>query len=71
VVNFATTKYVSSTMFPHCSINRLGTSPDGKMHNQNDHILTDKRQHQTTVYVELMMTMFIIWWLQKLQGACQ
>jgi hypothetical protein len=41
VVNFATSKnlVVKSTVFPHRSIHKYTwTSPDGKMHNQIDHI---------------------------------
>jgi hypothetical protein len=48
VVNFATSKnlVVKSTMFPHRSIhNYTWTSPDGKAHNQIDHILIDRRRH--------------------------
>jgi hypothetical protein len=41
VVNFATSKnlVVKSTMFPHRKIHKYTwTSPDGKMHNQIDHV---------------------------------
>jgi endonuclease/exonuclease/phosphatase family metal-dependent hydrolase len=47
VVNFATSKNltVKSTMFRHRNIHKFTwTSPDGKTHNQIDHILTDRRQ---------------------------
>jgi hypothetical protein len=47
LVNFATPKNhrVKSTMYPHRSIHKYTwTSPDGKSHNQIDHILVDKRR---------------------------
>jgi hypothetical protein len=46
VVNFATSKnpVVKSTMFPHRKIHKYTwTSPYGKIHNQIDHILVDRR----------------------------
>jgi hypothetical protein len=45
VVNFATSKnlVVKSTMLPHRSIHKYtSTSPNGKTHNQIDHILIDR-----------------------------
>ena len=45
-VNFATSKnlVVKSTMFPHRNIHKYTwTSPDGKTHNQIDHVLIDRR----------------------------
>jgi hypothetical protein len=48
LVNFATSKNLrlKSTMFPHCKILKYAwTSPDGKTHNQIDHILVDRRRH--------------------------
>jgi hypothetical protein len=48
VVNFATSKnlVVKSTMFPHWNIHKYTwTSPDGKTHNQINHILIDRRWH--------------------------
>jgi hypothetical protein len=48
IVNFATSKniIVKSTMFPHSNIHKCSwTSPDGKTHNQIDHILIDRRWH--------------------------
>jgi hypothetical protein len=37
---------VKSMMFPHRNIHKFTwTSPDGKIHNQTDHILIDRRQH--------------------------
>ena len=46
IVNLATSKnlVVKSTMFPHRSIHKYTwTSPDGKTHNQIDHVLIDRR----------------------------
>ena len=46
IVNFATSKnlVVKSRMFPHRDIHKhTWTSPDGKTHNQIDHILIDRR----------------------------
>jgi hypothetical protein len=48
IVKFATLKnlLVKSTMFPHQNIHKYTwTSPDGKTHNQIDHILIDRRWH--------------------------
>jgi hypothetical protein len=45
LVNFATSKsfIVKSTMFPHRKIRKnTWMSPDGKTHNQIDHILVDR-----------------------------
>ncbi|PNF34106.1 hypothetical protein B7P43_G01139 [Cryptotermes secundus] len=50
VVNFVTseTLTVKSTMFPHRNIHKFTwTSPDGKIHNQIDHILIDRRRHSS------------------------
>jgi endonuclease/exonuclease/phosphatase family metal-dependent hydrolase len=36
---------VKSTMFPHCNIHTYTwMSPDGRTHNQIDHILVDRRR---------------------------
>jgi hypothetical protein len=54
VVNFAISKHliVKSTMFPLCNINKFTwTSPDGKTHNQIEHILIDRRQHSSVLDV--------------------
>ncbi|PNF41609.1 hypothetical protein B7P43_G10463 [Cryptotermes secundus] len=54
VVNFATSKNltVKSTMFPHRNIHKFTwTSPDGKIHNQIDHILIDRRRHSSILDV--------------------
>jgi endonuclease/exonuclease/phosphatase family metal-dependent hydrolase len=54
VVNFATSKnlVVKSTIFPHRSIHKYPwTSPDGKTHNQIDHILIDRRWHSSVLDV--------------------
>ena len=49
-LKFATSKrlVVKSTMFPHQNIHKYTwTSPDGKTHNQIDHILIDRRWHSS------------------------
>jgi endonuclease/exonuclease/phosphatase family metal-dependent hydrolase len=50
VVTFATSQdlVVKSMMFPHRNIHKYTwTSPDGKTHNQVDHILIDRRWHSS------------------------
>ena len=71
IVNFATAKnlVVKSTMFRHQNIHKyIWTSPDGKTHNQIDHILIDKRWLSNILDVrsfrELTMIPIIIWWLK-------
>jgi hypothetical protein len=47
LVNFATSKNFrdKSTVVPHCNIYKYTwTSPDGKTHNQIDHVLVDRRR---------------------------
>jgi hypothetical protein len=54
VVNFATVKnlVVKSTMFPHRNIHKYTwTSPDGKTHNQIEHVLIDRRRHSSVLDV--------------------
>jgi len=54
LVNFATSKNlaIKSTMFPHRNIHKYTwTSPDGKTHNQIDHILIDGRWHSSVLDV--------------------
>ena len=54
IVNFATSKnlVVKSTMFPHRNIHKYTwTSPDGKTHNQNDHVLIDRRWQSSVLDV--------------------
>jgi hypothetical protein len=53
-VNFATSKdlVVKSTMFPHQNIHKYTwTSPDGKTHDQIDHVLIDRRWHSSILDV--------------------
>ena len=53
-VNFATSKnlVVNSTMFPHRDIHKYTwTSPDGKTHNQIDHMLIDRRWQSSVLDV--------------------
>jgi len=48
IVNFSTSKnlVVRSTMFLYSNIHKYAwTSPDGKTHNQNDHVLIERRWH--------------------------
>jgi hypothetical protein len=50
VVNFATSKNlaVKSTVFPHRKVHKYTwTSPDGRTHNQIDHVLVDRRRQSS------------------------
>jgi hypothetical protein len=52
VVNFTTSKnlIIKSTMFLHLNINKCTwKSPDGKTHNQIDHILIVRRRHSSVI----------------------
>jgi len=54
LVNFATSKnlVVKSTMFPHRNIHKhTWNSPDGKTHNQIDHVLIDRRWQSSVLDV--------------------
>ena len=54
LVTFATSKnlVVKNTMFPHRNIHKYNwTFPDGKTHNQIDHILIDRRWHSSILDV--------------------
>ena len=54
LVNFTTSQnlVVKSTMFPHRNIHKYTwTSPDGKTHNQIDHVLIDRRRHSSVLDV--------------------
>ena len=66
LVNFATLKnlVVKSTMFPHRNIHKYTwTSPDGKTHNQIDHVLIDRRWHSSIL--DVIIIIFI-----QLQMGC-
>jgi len=55
LVYFATSKnlVVKSTMFSHRNIHKYTwTSPDGKTHNQIDHVLIDRRWHSSALDVQ-------------------
>ena len=55
LVNFATSKNLvdKSTMFPHQNIHKYTwTSPDGKTHNQINHVLIDRRWHSSVLDVQ-------------------
>ena len=44
-------------MFPHHNIHKFNlTSPDGKIHNQIDHILIDRRRHSSILGVQSFRT---------------
>ena len=54
LVNFDTSKNLvaKSTMFPHWNIHKYSwTSPDGKTHNQIDHVLIDRRWQSSVLDV--------------------
>ena len=56
LVNFTTSKnlVVKSTMLPHRNIHKYTwTSPDGKTHNQIDHVLIDRRWHSSVLDVRI------------------
>jgi len=72
IVNFATSRnlVVKSTTFPHRDIHKYTwTSPDGKTHNQIDHILIDRRWHSSMLDVRSFMgpdcITINIWWMQS------
>jgi hypothetical protein len=43
---------VKSKMFSHCKSHKhTWTSPDGRTHNQTDHVLIDKRRHSNIIVI--------------------
>jgi hypothetical protein len=53
-VNFATFKnfVLKSTTFPHHNIYKYTWAfPEGKMHSQIDHVLIDRSQHSSVLYI--------------------
>jgi hypothetical protein len=73
LINFATSKNlrVKSTMFSHHNIHTyIWMSPDGKTHNQVDHILVDSKSIQIYLMFnhtwQQIVILSTIWWWQKL-----
>jgi hypothetical protein len=69
LVNFATSKNlgVKSMMFPHRNIHKYTLmSPDGKTHNQIDHMLVDRRRHSNVLDFRSLWQQIVIvttiWW---------
>ena len=57
-------------IFPHRNIYQYTCiSPDGKIHNQTDHVLVDMRLHSILLDVRsvrgLTVVLITIWWFQK------
>jgi hypothetical protein len=73
IVKFASSENLrdKSMMFPHCNIHKYTwTSPDGKIHQQIDHILIDSRRHSSVLDVRSYRAAdcdTTIWWWQKLE----
>jgi hypothetical protein len=68
LVHFVTSKNlrVKSTMFPHRNIYKYTlTSPDGKTHDQIDHILLDGRRHLNVSGQQIVIVTTIWWWQRE------
>jgi hypothetical protein len=63
LVNIATSKNlrVKSMMFPHRNIHKYTwKSPDGKTHNQIDHITVDRRRHSNVLMFDYSVQQIVI-----------
>jgi hypothetical protein len=68
-----TSLIVKNTMFPHRSVHKFNwTSPDGKTHNQIDHVLIDIQIYlMSDRSGQQIVILTTIWWWQKLRTDWQ